>query len=134
LQQCPKASMTKEGHVHAPLKAPLAHAALGLLAVAPLVLPVPTNANIVLTAALTVFVGCWRSVKPEPPPEAMTKKVRAAGRRQRRQARAANVGRLLPGASLPACCMHCVACYRCKRGISSCCCSAAAAHSSCYCL
>lgn len=26
-----------------------------------------------------VFVGCWRSVKPEPPPEAMTKKVRALG-------------------------------------------------------
>lgn len=105
---------------HPVLQAPLAHAALAALAVAPLVLPVPTNANIVITAVLTVrqakerlslkcdggcaaavgttplpvlpldplnplpaacihcpqvLVGCWRSVKPEPPPEAMTKKV-----------------------------------------------------------
>ncbi|PRW61442.1 signal peptide peptidase-like [Chlorella sorokiniana] len=59
---------------HPVLQAPLAHAALAALAVAPLVLPVPTNANIVVMAVLTVFVGCWRSVKPEPPPEAMTKK------------------------------------------------------------
>lgn len=42
---------------HPVLQAPLAHAALGALAVAPLLLPVPTNANIVLTAVLTVCVG-----------------------------------------------------------------------------
>lgn len=39
---------------HPVLQAPLAHAALAALAVAPLVLPVPTNANIVITAVLTV--------------------------------------------------------------------------------
>jgi hypothetical protein len=58
------------------LPAPLAHAALAVLAIAPLLVQVPVNANIVLTAAITVLVGCWRSVKPEPPAEAMTKKVR----------------------------------------------------------
>lgn len=30
-------------------------------------------------AARQVLVGCWRSVKPEPPPEAMTKKVCGLG-------------------------------------------------------
>lgn len=60
------------------LPAPLAHAALAVLAVAPLLVQVPVNANIVLTAAITVLVGCWRSVKPEPPQEAMTKKVRGS--------------------------------------------------------
>lgn len=59
---------------HEPLPAPLFHAALAVLALAPLVVPVDTNTNIVLTAALTVLVGSWRSVKPEPPAEAMTKK------------------------------------------------------------
>ncbi|KAL4427143.1 hypothetical protein ABPG77_001147 [Micractinium sp. CCAP 211/92] len=59
---------------HARLAAPFAHALLALLAVAPLVVDVPVNANIVATAVLTVFVGCARSVKPEPPAEAMTKK------------------------------------------------------------
>jgi hypothetical protein len=63
---------------HAPLQAPGAHAALAALAVAPLLLSVPVNANIVLTAVMCVYVGCWRSVKPEPPLESMTKKVRAA--------------------------------------------------------
>ena len=57
------------------LPAPIGHAALALLTLLPLVLHVPTNANIVLTAALTVWVGSWRSVKPEPPAEAMSKKV-----------------------------------------------------------
>lgn len=56
------------------LPAPLAHAALAVLALAPLLVQVPVNASIVLTAAITVLVGCWRSVKPEPPAEAMTKK------------------------------------------------------------
>jgi hypothetical protein len=36
------------------LPAPWAHAALGVLAVLPLVFDVPTNVNIVLTAVLTV--------------------------------------------------------------------------------
>lgn len=92
------------------LPVPLAHAALGLLLVLPLVTSVPTNFNIVLTAVLTVrgalgnhpsrpgsslpytstacnsrhlllaclqvYVGSWRSVKPEPPAEAMSKKAR----------------------------------------------------------
>ena len=60
------------------LPAPLAHAALAVLALAPLLVQVPVNASIVLTAAITVLVGCWRSVKPEPPAEAMTKKVRGS--------------------------------------------------------
>ena len=63
--------------VDSALPAPVAHAALAALAVAPLLVQVPVNASIVLTAAITVLVGCWRSVKPEPPPEAMTKSVRA---------------------------------------------------------
>ena len=42
---------------HPVLQAPLAHAVLAALAVAPLVLPVPTNANIVITAVLTVSCG-----------------------------------------------------------------------------
>ncbi|KAL4459154.1 hypothetical protein ABPG75_014019 [Micractinium tetrahymenae] len=63
-----------ERGTHSPLAAPYAHAALALLALAPLVVDVPVNVNIVVTAVLTVFVGCARSVKPEPPPEAMTKK------------------------------------------------------------
>ena len=58
------------------LQAPGAHVALVLLALAPLVVYLPVAANIVLTASLTVFVGCWRSIKPEPPAEAMSKKVR----------------------------------------------------------
>ena len=54
--------------------APLSFAALLAIAVLPLFAKVPTNVNIVITAAATVFCGCWRSVKPEPPSEAMTKK------------------------------------------------------------
>jgi hypothetical protein len=57
------------------LPAPVGHAALALLSLLPLVVHVPTNLNIVLTAVLTVWVGSWRSVKPEPPAEAMSKKV-----------------------------------------------------------
>ncbi len=57
------------------LPCPIPHALLVLLMVAPLVLPVPTNVNIVLTALLTLYVGCWRSVKATPPQEAMTRKV-----------------------------------------------------------
>jgi len=54
--------------------APLAHAVLSIIYILPLFVPIPTNINIVLTAAATVYVGSWRSVKAEPPTEAMTKK------------------------------------------------------------
>eukprot|EP00884_Botryococcus_braunii_P014370 jgi/Botrbrau1/22934/Bobra.0030s0011.1 len=56
------------------LPAPKAHLALLLLSIAPLVVTVPTNANIILTAALCVYVGCWRSVKAVPPSEGMSTK------------------------------------------------------------
>ena len=38
-----------------------------------LVLPLPVNVNVVVTAALTVYAGCWRSLKEAPPTESMTK-------------------------------------------------------------
>lgn len=37
------------------------------LTLAPLVMKVDPNLNVILTASLTVFVGCYRSVKPTPP-------------------------------------------------------------------
>ena len=37
------------------------------LTVAPLVVRVNPNLNVVLTACLTVYVGCFRSVKDSPP-------------------------------------------------------------------
>ena len=37
------------------------------LTLAPLVVKVDPNFNVILTACLTVFVGCCRSVKPTPP-------------------------------------------------------------------
>jgi minor histocompatibility antigen H13 len=58
-----------------PFPVPLAHIGLLLVALAPLVIDVPTDVNIILTASITVFCGAWRSVKPEPPAESMTKKV-----------------------------------------------------------
>jgi minor histocompatibility antigen H13 len=66
--------MAAEGPSAVP--APIGHLALLLVGLAPLFVTVDANFNIVITAALTVFVGCWRSVKPEPPADAMTKKVR----------------------------------------------------------
>lgn len=51
----------------------LASAALAVLSVAPLVVNVNPNLNVVLTACLTVYVGCYRSVKPAPPSETMSK-------------------------------------------------------------
>lgn len=39
---------------------------------APLVLKVDPNLNVILTACLTVYVGCYRSVKPTPPSETMS--------------------------------------------------------------
>ncbi|BBN16394.1 minor histocompatibility antigen H13 [Marchantia polymorpha subsp. ruderalis] len=51
----------------------LASAALIGLTLAPLVVKVNPNFNVVATACLTVFIGCHRSVKPAPPTETMSK-------------------------------------------------------------
>ena len=59
-----------------PLPCPFSHLLLALLAVAPAVITVPANLNIVLTAAVTVWVGSKRSVKDTPPEESMTRTVR----------------------------------------------------------
>ena len=37
------------------------------LTLAPLIVKVDSNVNVILTACLTVYVGCYRSVKPTPP-------------------------------------------------------------------
>lgn len=37
------------------------------LTLAPLVVKIDPNLNVILTACLTVYVGCYRSVKPTPP-------------------------------------------------------------------
>lgn len=50
----------------------LANLALAGLTLAPLVVKVDPNLNVVLTACLTVYVGCYRSVKPTPPTETMS--------------------------------------------------------------
>ncbi|CAL5428111.1 unnamed protein product [Camellia sinensis] len=42
------------------------------LSLAPLVVKVNPNLNVILTACLTVYVGCYRSVKPTPPSETMS--------------------------------------------------------------
>lgn len=59
------------------LPCPLSHLLLALIAVAPAVITVPANLNIVLTAAIAVWVGSKRSVKDTPPEESMTRTVRA---------------------------------------------------------
>uniref|UniRef100_A0A0C9QNB2 TSA: Wollemia nobilis Ref_Wollemi_Transcript_18749_1749 transcribed RNA sequence n=1 Tax=Wollemia nobilis TaxID=56998 RepID=A0A0C9QNB2_9CONI len=51
----------------------LANVALAGLTLAPLVVKVNPNVNVVLTACLTVYIGCHRSVKPAPPSETMSK-------------------------------------------------------------
>ena len=58
------------------LPCPFSHLLLALIAVAPAVITVPANLNIVLTAAVTVWVGSKRSVKDTPPEESMTRTVR----------------------------------------------------------
>ncbi|KAK4419621.1 Signal peptide peptidase [Sesamum alatum] len=50
----------------------LANLALAGLTLAPLVVKVDPNLNVILTACLTVYVGCYRSVKPTPPSETMS--------------------------------------------------------------
>ncbi|KAG1366847.1 signal peptide peptidase 1 [Cocos nucifera] len=56
------------------MKTPERAANLALLGLtfAPLVLKVDPNWNVILTACLTVYVGCFRSVKPTPPSETMS--------------------------------------------------------------
>jgi len=49
--------------------------ALAILAVLPAFVPIPVNINIIATASLCVFVGCWRSVKASPPEDSMSRKV-----------------------------------------------------------
>ncbi|XP_010544264.1 PREDICTED: signal peptide peptidase [Tarenaya hassleriana] len=50
----------------------IANFALAVLAMAPLVINVDPNLNVILTACLTVYVGCYRSVKSTPPTETMS--------------------------------------------------------------
>lgn len=50
----------------------IANFALAGLTLAPLVVKVDPNLNVILTACLTVFVGCYRSVKATPPTETMS--------------------------------------------------------------
>jgi minor histocompatibility antigen H13 len=64
-----------DGHDEA-LPAPRAHAALAVLAAAPLLVAVDPNFNVVATAAAAVYVGCWRSAKAAGPAESMSRKVR----------------------------------------------------------
>ncbi|XP_022752402.1 signal peptide peptidase-like isoform X3 [Durio zibethinus] len=50
----------------------LANFALAGLTLAPLFVKVDPNLNVILTACLAVYVGCYRSVKPTPPLETMS--------------------------------------------------------------
>ncbi|XP_078442390.1 signal peptide peptidase [Wolffia australiana] len=50
-----------------------ANLALAGLVLAPLIVRVEPNVNVILTACLTVYVGCYRSVKPTLPSETMSK-------------------------------------------------------------
>lgn len=59
--------------------APRAHLLLAVITILPLLVSVPTNANIVITAIMAVYVGCQRSVKLSPPAESMTRRVSDKG-------------------------------------------------------
>lgn len=50
-----------------------ANLALAGLVLAPLIVNVEPNINVIFTACLTVYVGCYRSVKPTLPTETMSK-------------------------------------------------------------
>lgn len=54
--------------------APKAHVLLMVLTFLPLVVYVPYSVSIVLHAAITVYIGSWRSVKEEAPAESMSTK------------------------------------------------------------
>jgi hypothetical protein len=66
-QHCKEASV--------PVAAPWMHAALIVWSLLPLIMPVNTNLSVIVTASVTVYIGCRRSVKPTPPEECMTQKV-----------------------------------------------------------
>ena len=51
-----------------PIRAPLAQLALLGWAVLPLLVPVNSNWNVIVTAALAVYIGCCRSVKSNDAP------------------------------------------------------------------
>lgn len=68
------ATVSSAAMYHSDRPALAAHLALLALSLAPLVVRIDVNVNIVLTASLAVFAGAWRSVKPTPPEESMTKK------------------------------------------------------------
>ncbi|GAQ83835.1 signal peptide peptidase [Klebsormidium nitens] len=51
----------------------VAFAALTGVSLLPLVMTVNSNYNVVITACLTVLIGCLRSVKPMPPTETMSR-------------------------------------------------------------
>lgn len=52
----------------------LSHLLVGINALIPLFVTYPPNINVIVTAAIVVFCGCWRSIKSEPPTESMSKK------------------------------------------------------------
>eukprot|EP00210_Caulerpa_lentillifera_P007217 g6904.t1 len=52
----------------------VAHVCLFAATAVPIFIPIPTEAIIVYTAVLAVYIGSWRSVKEGPPEEGMTKK------------------------------------------------------------
>lgn len=54
---------------------PFAHLALFVVLVLPYFVEIQSNVSCLLHACLAVYVGCWRSVKPSAPTEAMTTKV-----------------------------------------------------------
>ncbi len=72
-QQAQQAPASSSKFFHSKIPAPKAHLALLAITGLPLVLPIPANVNVIIKASLAVYAGCWRSVKPEPPAEAMTK-------------------------------------------------------------
>ena len=72
-RQAPEKSTSTQSRSKLPV--PLAHAALLAWSLLPLCVTVPPSLNVLLTANLCVYVGCWRSVKPLPPVDTLTNKV-----------------------------------------------------------
>jgi minor histocompatibility antigen H13 len=58
---------------HSARPAPKAHLLLLALSLAQFVPIIPVNVQIVLQAAICVYCGSWRSIKPSPPQETMSK-------------------------------------------------------------
>lgn len=59
---------------------PLGHLTLIAAWLLPYFVTVPSHLNTIITATLTVYVGCWRSVKTTAPTESMTTQVCGAVR------------------------------------------------------